>query len=283
MNPIDLHTHTTASDGTLTPVELITYAIQKKLSAIAITDHDTLKGILQAKANVYDTEIEIISGIEFSTNTNTMKSDIHILGLYIDETNLEFTNWLAGVLSDREDRNQRMVDKLCSIGLPLTLDEVVKNSTNGVITRAHFANTLLKKGYIHQLDDAYKKYIGNGCVAYVQKETLTPEEAISRILKCGGIPVLAHPTLYNLDLRQLESLIRDLSLAGLVGIEGIYPLYTKAQTRYIQEFAAQFNLLVTGGSDFHGLNKPRIDLGVGHGNLNVPYTILEGLKNYLNK
>lgn len=279
MRFIDLHTHTTASDGTYTPSALVDYAISKELAAIAITDHDTIDGIAPAKRHLGDSKaLEIISGIEFSTNAPHLKSDIHILGLYIDENNAEFIHSLDTIVQSRNDRNRKMIDKLCEIGLSITMEDVIRNSTNGIITRAHFGKTLLQKGYIKNLNEAFTKYIGTGCVAFVPRHKLTPEKAIKIIRDCGGVAVLAHPTLYHLNLRELDSLIEELVHARLQGIEGLYSLYNKSEVSYLQDFATQYNLFITGGSDFHGANKAGIDLGVGRGQLKVPYELLEPIK-----
>lgn len=279
MQYIDLHTHTTASDGTYTPSALVDYALSKKLAAIAITDHDTIDGIMPAKKHLGDsTSLEIISGIEFSTNAPHLKSDIHILGLYIDENDKHFIQSLETIVQSRNDRNHQMIAKLCDIGLTITMNDILKNSTNGIITRAHFGKALLEKGYIKNMNEAFTKYIGTGCVAFVPRHKLTPERAIKLIRDCGGVAILAHPTLYHLNLRELDSLIEELVHAGLQGIEGLYSLYNKSEVSYLQDFAKQYNLVITGGSDFHGTNKLDIDLGVGRGQLKVPYELLEPIK-----
>lgn len=282
MNYIDLHTHTTASDGTFTPEEIVDYAIKKNLAAIAITDHDTIRGIKKAKHYLSDNNIlEIISGIELSTNDPNYKSDIHIIGLFIDENNAVFVDNLESIINSRNNRNKKMIKKLNHIGISITLEDVIESATDGVITRAHFAQALLQKGYVDNMRDAFSKYIGNGCVGYVSREKLSPKRAIEMILACGGIPILAHPTLYDLNLRDLSQLIHQLKLCGLKGIEGIYSTYTKSEEKYIKDLARQYNLLITGGSDFHGKNKSNIDLGTGRGNLKIPYDILVSLKKLL--
>lgn len=281
---IDLHTHTTASDGTFTPSALVDYAISKNLAAIAITDHDTVDGLAPAKNHLgLNTSLEIISGIEFSTNAPYLKSDIHILGLYIDETDPHFTHALLDIVNSRNERNLKMVEKLCDIGLKITMEDVIRNSTNGIITRAHFGKALLQKGYIKNLSEAFTKYIGTGCVGFIPRRKLSPEKAIQMIVDCGGIAVLAHPTLYHLNLRELDSLIQELVKSGLKGIEGIYSLYNKSEINYLQDFANQYGLLITGGSDFHGNNKVGIDLGVGRGQLKTPYELLDPIKKECNR
>jgi predicted metal-dependent phosphoesterase TrpH len=283
MKYIDLHTHTTASDGTYTPCEIIDYAIEKKLAAIAITDHDTISGIPIAKNHLYNTykeeDLEIISGIEFSTNSSLCEKDLHIIGLYVDENNTDFVAYLNSIITSRNIRNSKMITSLQRIGLNITLKDVVSTSNNDtVITRAHFAKALLKKGYINNIREAFDKYIGNGCNAYVKREKVHPKDIIELILACGGIPILAHPTLYELNLKELDTLLEKLKCYGLMGIEGMYSLYTKSEEKYIKDFADKYDLLISGGSDFHGTNKNGIDLGSGRGNLKIPYSFLEIIK-----
>lgn len=279
---IDLHTHTTASDGTYTPKELIKYAYEKGLSAIAITDHDTLSGIQEAvdySKNFTEGEpLEVIPGIELSTNLTGIKADIHLLGLYINPNDSVFVERLDSILNSRLIRNNKMIERLQEIGFKISLEDVISNSSDGVITRAHFAKTLLSMNYVDTWEEAFDKYLGNGKIAYVPREKLSTDQAIKIILDNGGVPILAHPTLYNLDLRQLDQLISTLKEAGLKGIEGIYSTYTKAETRYIGEFAKKYNLVISGGSDFHGQHKSDIDLGTGRGQLQIPYDLLEPIR-----
>jgi predicted metal-dependent phosphoesterase TrpH len=283
MNYIDLHTHTTASDGSMSPTELIDYAITKNLSAIAITDHDTIVALPIAKAHGKNKAIEVISGIEFSTNHPTRPLDIHILGYFVDENNSQFVNSLKQIIDSRNERNQKLIKKLNSLGKHITLEDVEKTAFGNVITRSHFAKALFEKGYVNAPKDAFTSLIGNHCPAFIPREKLTQEIVIKMILDCGGIPVLAHPTLYHLDLKELEALIKELKGYGLMGIEGIYSLHTKSEENYIKNYAKKYNLLVTGGSDFHGSPKPSIDLGVGRGNLAIPLEILENMKAAIHK
>ncbi|GKX31416.1 phosphatase [Vallitalea longa] len=278
---IDLHVHTTASDGTYSSKELIEYASEKHLSAVAITDHDCITGIKEAKkyGQIYD--VEVISGIEFSTRYKN--TEIHILGLYIDENSDIFLNGLDDIVNTRDERNYEIIKKLNKHGLDISMDDVINTADSCIYTRAHIAKALFQKGYVSSMREAFTKYIGNDCSCYVPREKVTPQLAIKLILECGGIPVLAHPTLYNMDLRQLDVLINELSQIGLMGIEGLYSLYTKSEEKYLKDFANKYNLIITGGSDFHGSNKPDIDLGVGRGNLKIPYEILEIIKSRKNK
>lgn len=273
---IDLHVHSTVSDGTLDPCELVEYAAKKNLAAIAITDHDCITGIKEAKKCGEKYDVEVISGIEFSTRY--MDTEIHLLGLYVDENNETFVKGLDNIVNSRNSRNLKMIEKLNAYGFNITTEDVISTADSDIYTRAHFAKALLNKGYISSLREAFDKYIGNNGPCYVSREKVTPKIAIELIRSCGGVPILAHPTLYNMDLRQLDSLINKLTQFGLLGIEGIYSLYTKSEEKYIKDFADKYNLVISGGSDFHGSNKQNIDLGVGRGQLKIPYSLLELIK-----
>ena len=282
MSYIDLHTHTTASDGTLTPCQLVRQAMEIGLTAIAVTDHDTTEGLAEAK-NCPDNDgsLEIISGIEFSTNDPAYKPDLHILGYFIDENNSEFAERLHQIVTLRNERNDKMIHKLNEMGYTITLQDVKNCSTDGIITRAHFGRALVEKGYMHSLRDVFDRLIGNGCPAYVPREKLLPKDAIAMIKAAGGLAVLAHPTLYRLSYDDLKPLVKNLAAEGLDGIEAVYPLYSKVETAQMISLARLNNLLLTGGSDFHGSNKPDIRLGFGLNNIQVKEEILEEMKKRL--
>ncbi|MFP4697979.1 MAG: PHP domain-containing protein [Eubacteriales bacterium] len=279
MKYVDLHVHSNNSDGTMTSTELVNYANEKGLKAIALTDHDTIIGVQEAKKAGKKCKTEIISGIELSTLYN--KLDIHILGLFIDENNSTFIKKLEEFISSRHYRNEKMIKQLNNLGLDISNKDLINETGDGVITRAHFARVLLNKGYISSIEEAFKKYIGQGCPAYIPREKITPEKAINLVLSAKGIPILAHPFLYNLSDDELNSLVKKLAEKGLKGIETIYSLHSQEQERYLRNLAKKYNLLISGGSDFHGSNKEHIDLGVGMGNLKVPYSIVEKMKKAL--
>lgn len=274
---VDLHTHTTASDGTYTPTELVDYAIEKGLTAIAITDHDTVSGLEEAMDYAKDKTIQVIPGIEFSTEYNG--KDVHIVGLNIDYKNPFFLEKLERFIDSRDTRNEKMCKLLTEAGFPMTLKDLEEAYPNSVITRAHMARFMYEKGYISNREKAFEKYIGDHCPCYVPREKVNPTQAIRLIREAGGVPVLAHPILYKLPVPKLEELIEDLSSHGLVGIEAIYSTYNRADEALIRKLAKQYGLKLSGGSDFHGKNKPYIDLGVGRGNLNVPDEIWKNLNN----
>ncbi|MBO7340385.1 MAG: PHP domain-containing protein [Lachnospiraceae bacterium] len=283
---IDLHVHSTRSDGTYTPTELVEYAIEKGLTAFALTDHDTTDGLDEAisYANALRAEgkadvPEVIPGIELSTNIED--TEVHVAGLFIDKENPEFQNYLKEFVASRNLRNVKMCAKLTEIGIPITAEELESAFPNCILTRAHFASWLREHGYVSSNKEAFDRYLGKRCPCYVPREKITPQKAIALILTAGGIPVLAHPILYRLSDARLEALVATLKEAGLVGIEAIYSTYEPSEERQIRRLAKKHDLLLSGGSDFHGTNKPRIDLGVGLGRLYVPDELLENMKAYL--
>ncbi len=273
---VDLHTHTTASDGTFSPAELVAYAVEKGLSALAVTDHDTIGGLKEALKASEGTSLELIPGIEFSTEYKG--KDIHIVGLNIDFENPCFVEKLKRFTDSRDIRNEKMCKLLTEKGLPVTMEQLKKRFPDSVITRAHFARFLLEQGYISQLETAFNKYIGDNGPCYVPREKVNPVQSIRLILEAKGIPVLAHPILYKLPVKELEELVAYLAKHGLIGIEAIYSTYNRADEAVIRQLAKKYHLTISGGSDFHGKNKPYIDLGVGRGNLKVPDEVWNNLK-----
>lgn len=284
MKYVDLHVHTNVSDGTLTPTEVIELAVQKNLAAIAITDHDTIYGLKEATQAITAQkqkghEIELIKGVEISAEYN--KKDIHILGLLIDDTMEVLQHTLENTLKERAQRNQKMVDNLRADGIDITLESLLFDEPNTVITRAHFARYLIEHGYAKDNSDAFTRYLGYNTKYYVPRNYLTPEDAISLIRKANGIPVLAHPLLYHLSLEELDVLLQRLKKAGLMGLETIYSTNTGFDEGIIRRYVNKYDLLMTGGSDFHGSNKPHIQLGTGMGHLKVPDTLVEKMKERL--
>ncbi|MBR6308152.1 MAG: Cof-type HAD-IIB family hydrolase [Lachnospiraceae bacterium] len=280
---VDLHVHSTKSDGTYTPTELVDYAIKKGLSAFALTDHDCVAGLDEAISYAEElraagkTAPEVIPAIEVSTDYEG--TEVHIVGLYIDHKSEAFREYLKDFAESRENRNRTMCKKFTDNGMPMDYDELCKLSPNStVITRAHFARYLFEHGYVKSMKEAFDRYIGNGKPYYIPREKVTPEKAIDLILAADGIPVLAHPMLYAISKDRLDALVGKLKEAGLCAIEGIYSTYTTADERYVRELADKYHLLLSGGSDFHGSNKVGIDLGVGYGKLYIHDSILENIK-----
>lgn len=276
---IDLHTHSTCSDGTYTPTELVELAKKIGLSALALTDHDTIDGLEEFQTAGKACGIETISGIEFAALWERYhRPEIHIVGLGFDPNHPLFGERMKDIRQSRHIRNLKMCEKLSSIGLHITLEEVAANAGGEIITRAHFANVLLQKGYIKKKEDAFSRYISTGLPGYVEREFLSPELCIRTIKEAGGAAILAHPPLYGLEPEQLKELCRELIPYGLDGIECQYSTYSPAETKAITALAEEMGLLPSGGSDFHGKNKPTIHLGSGKGNLAIPYAFWQGLR-----
>lgn len=276
---IDLHTHSTCSDGTYTPTELVELAKKIGLSALALTDHDTIDGLEEFQTAGKACGIETISGIEFAALWERHhRPEIHIVGLGFDPSHPLLGERMKDIRQSRQIRNLKMCEKLSSIGLHITLEEVAANAGGEIITRAHFANVLLQKGYIKKKEDAFSRYISTGLPGYVEREFLSPELCIRTIKEAGGAAILAHPTLYGLEPEQLKELCRELIPYGLDGIECQYSTYSPAETKAITALAEEMGLLPSGGSDFHGKNKPTIHLGSGKGNLAIPYAFWQGLR-----
>lgn len=272
---IDLHVHSSASDGTLAPAQVVKLAYDKGLSAIALTDHDTVMGIEEAMS--IPLPIEVIPGIELSAGYGD--GDIHILGLYINYKSEKLIKISEDVIKERDWRNNKMAENLAAAGIDITVEKIREIAgADGVITRAHFARFLVDNNYVRDKHEAFSKYLATDTPYFVKRRYLSPEECISIILECNGIPVLAHPMLYKLPRTELEVLINRLKSAGLAGIEAIYSTYTPEEEDYVRALADRFELKITGGSDFHGSNKPDINIGSGRGNLSIPYSLLSQLK-----
>ena len=282
MKYIDLHVHSTASDGSYTPSELVNYAVKKNLAAFALTDHDTTAGIDEALSEAMkindsaDKEIiQVIPGIELSAEHNG--KDIHILGLNIDYKDENFNKEVAVYRDSRDSRNEKMIEKMQECGFNITPEMVKNRFKDAVITRAHYAIMLIEGGYVKNKDEAFEKYLNPGCICYIPRTKVSVVDAIRMILNANGKPVLAHPLLYKLSNSALEDLVRLLTDNGLQGIEAIYSANKGTDESRMKQLAKKYNLFITGGSDFHGLAKPTLDLGIGYGNLKVPYELLNNL------
>lgn len=290
MKAVDLHVHSNRSDGTFPPARLVDYAMEKGLAAFALTDHDTVDGLEEAMQYAQqlrgtlppqEAELvpEVIPGIEFSTEYQG--KDVHILGLYIDYHNERFQKYLQDFVASRVNRNRKMCALLQEAGIDISYEALVAEFPDAVITRAHYAKFLLNHNYIKSMREAFDRYIGDHCPYYVPREKVTPEQAVELILQAKGIPILAHPILYHMSDERLETLVSQLKDAGLMGIEAIYSTYNAPEERQVRRLAEAYRLTVSGGSDFHGENKPGLDLAVGYGKLFVPYSVLEALKELL--
>ena len=277
MKLIDLHVHSTYSDGTLTPYELAKLAKDTGLTAFALTDHDTVDGIPDALSACQKFEIELIPGIEFSTEYQG--KDIHIVGLELDWKSPRFLSEVHLFQDSRNIRNRKMIAKLHDLGnIDISWEQMEAAFGKAIWTRAHFARYLKDHGYVKEMKEAFSRYIGDDCPYFVPREKVSPAQAVRLIRSTGGIPILAHPLLYRLTEEGLLTLIEELKNAGLLGIEALYSTHTPEEESFVLRLARRQGLLISGGSDFHGSNKPSISLGTGRGNLRIPYELLEKLR-----
>lgn len=280
MKQVDLHVHSNKSDGSFTPKELVDYALNKKLCAFALTDHDTTDGLEEAISYAKDKPIEVVPGIEFSTEYEGR--DIHVLGLYIQYKDPVFKGKIQKFVDSRINRNEKMCKNLQEAGIDISYEKLLKTYPDAVITRAHYAAYLTDNGYVASRADAFAKYVGDHCKYFVPREKVTPSQAVELILQAKGVPILAHPPLYHMGKDKLDTLVSTLKNAGLAGIEAIYSTYNNQDTRDMMDLAKKYDLLLSGGSDFHGANKPGLDMAVGYGKLFVPEEILINIRNYAN-
>jgi predicted metal-dependent phosphoesterase TrpH len=276
---IDLHSHSNHSDGTFTPAELIDEAVRVGLRVLSITDHDTFAGYDDAFAYAAAAGIELICGIELSTRYQG--ASVHLLG-YFPSTlpSDEMRAWLGWMLEMRRDRNIRLIAKLQSLGVEITLEEVEKIGRT-LTGRPHFARVLVEKGYATDMQNAFDLYLDETARGFVQRQEVPMEEALERILASGGVPSLAHPNrVAKNNWQKLAAYVEDLAGLGMRAIEVYHSDHSPENVAYYASLAKRFNLGITGGSDFHGANKPLICLGTGkRNNLNVPDSVAENLKN----
>ncbi len=289
---IDLHIHSAASDGSLHPEQILEYAVKQGLSAIAITDHDTLEGVRRALNHGIPDTIEFVTGVEISAGFPPgpgSSGSLHILGYGIDPDHPDLEREMEKQRSARSGRNPRIIEKLNAMGIPASLEAICtqtgKNETE--IARPHIADYLMKSGHAADIDDAFDRILGKGKPAYVDKYRVPAARAIELIRTAGGIAVLAHPRLLldsetgRVPDETLESLVDRLVNMGLEGIEAYYPGQTADQTAYFIRIAETRELLTTGGTDFHGDINPEIKMGTGTGDLVVPPTVFSRLKQAL--
>ncbi len=258
---IDLHTHSTASDGTYAPAAVVDLARENGLSAIALTDHDTVAGVAEAAARAKEVGIDFLPGIEISAEFPA-PGTLHILGYGVDPLSPDLRSLTETLLAGRDNRNPRIVAKLNELGMAITMDEVEAEAAGNVVGRPHIAAALMRKGHVKSIKEAFDKYLAQGAAAYFDKERLSPRQAIDRIRAAGGVAVLAHPVqLRTTNDAQLDRVVKDLVDLGLSGIEVYHSDHDELMVRKVRELAKKYALLQTGGSDFHGRNKPAISLG----------------------
>lgn len=273
---VELHCHSTASDGTFTPAEVVQLAKRSGMTALALTDHDTVAGVAEAEAEAGKLGIDFLPGIEISAEFPS-PGTMHLLGYGVDPESAVLKELMRQLIEGRDNRNPRMVAKLNELGIRVTMEEWSAEAGGGVLGRPHMAAILVRKGYVKSIKEAFDKYLGSTGAAYADKERLTPKRALELIRESGGVSVLAHPVqLRTENDAQLERVVKDLVDLGLEGIEIIHSDHDQVWVDKITGFAKRYGLLMTGGSDFHGTNKKDIQLGVANGR-RVPRELYEGL------
>lgn len=276
MSRLDLHLHTTHSDGSCTPTEVIALAHQAGVTALAITDHDITSGIPEAIAAGEQYGIEIIPGVEISSLMGS--SELHILGYFLDWQDTDLNQRFKSLRDSRHHRNPQIVDRLQRLGIDITYDEVRALAGSDSVGRPHIARALMNKGVVTSAKEAFDRFLGDGKAAYVPRDLPSPADAIRWIKDAHGLAVLAHPTWVKLADQPLAELVRRLKADGLDGVEVYYSTHAARQTREYLSLAQHLGLLVTGGSDFHGLTKPDIEVGIGKGSLHIPTSLLPKMK-----
>ena len=248
MSKVDLHIHSTVSDGRLSPAEIVNKSVECGLTVIAMADHDTVDGIVPAlvAAKAFPW-LKVIPCVEISTDVPN--GEVHVLGYFIDYTDYELQAALEGMRNSRRERAQKIITKLKNLGMPIDWEQVLEIASGSSIGRPHIAQAMLDKGYITSIREAFTKYISRDGPAYVERGKMTPREAVELVLQANGLPVLAHP----FTAGDPEMMVIELKAAGLVGIEAYYDGYTAEEINKLVSLADKYNLIATGGSDYHGL------------------------------
>lgn len=276
MNRLDLHLHTSHSDGSFTPTGVLELAREAGVTTLAITDHDITTGIPEATLAGQQLGIEVIPGIEISSTFGD--SELHMLGYFLDWQDARLNERLSTLRESRHRRNPQIISRLQSLGIDITYDEVRALAGTDSVGRPHIARVLMEKQVVASAKEAFDRFFANGKPAYVPRNLPSPAEAIHWIKAANGLAVLAHPTWIKTREGTLTDLVRQLKADGLNGVEVHYSTHTARQTREYLSLAKQLGLLVTGGSDFHGITKPDIEVGIGRGTLHVPDSLLHNLK-----
>ena len=276
MKRIDLHTHSLCSDGAQTPEDVVRTAKEAGLAAIALSDHDCIEGVEAAMSEGKKLGVEVIPAVELSAQSDT---ELHILGYFIDIHNQKLQDTMKYALQVRDERQEETCRKLNELGFSVTMEEArAEAHGNPVLCRAHFAQILVRKGYAASVQEAFSKYLSVGCYAYSNRQALTAQEAVSLVREAGGIAVAAHLHLIKMPDDQLREYLKSLIPYGLDGVEGYYTDYTPDMEQRYRAMAQELGLVLSGGTDYHGANKPHISIGKGRGELEIPYSVLEGLR-----
>ena len=281
MNTVDLHMHTTHSDGTYLPRDLVKLAKKKGLRCISVTDHDTMSSFEECAEEAKKLGVELIPGIEISADFEP--GTLHILGFFLDRNHPKLKATLSEIQRAREERNPQIVKKLNELGISITMKEVEAESGGKQVGRPHFARVLLKKGAVKTMEESFRKYLAKGKPAYVDKRRLSSREALQRIREAGGIASIAHPKQMRLVEPELSKEIERLVGEGLGGLEAYNSCQNREEAQLYTRLAKRFNLFVTGGSDFHGANKPDVELGNLGDGAELNYEVIEAMKTSLGK
>ena len=276
---VDLHSHSTASDGSEKPAALIEQAVEIGLSALALTDHDTQDGIPEAKAAARSAPLELIPGTELSLEY--AEGGMHLVVLWLEPGPGPLQNRLEELGQGRAQRNERMAQRLTELGMPLTAEEILEEGGSGSVGRPHIAAVMMRKGYVETIEEAFELWLTSGRPAYIGRPRLKPEDAIQLARASGGVPILAHPHTLGINrAHEMADLLTRLIPAGLIGLEAFCAGYRRHEREGYADLARRFGLVPAGGSDFHGTYKPGLSLGTGYGDLVVPDVLVDELRTY---
>ncbi len=277
--PVDLHTHSTASDGSVDPVDLVTMALDKSLSALALTDHDTQEGLPAATEAAARNGLDLIPGTELSLEYEN--GGMHLVVLWLNPGSGPLQDRLNTLQDGRNSRNIEIVERLTELKMTVTIDEVLEEAGGGSVGRPHIAAVMVTKGYVPDLATAFDRWLGNNMPAYVGRPRLDPEEAIAVTRESGAVPILAHPHTLGINRAvEMAELLDRLVTWGLVGLEAYYSSYRRHEREGYADLARRFGLVPSGGSDYHGTYKPGLDLGTGYGDLIVPSSVVDELREH---
>lgn len=272
MDKIDLHVHTTASDGTMSPKEVVSLATMLGLKAIALTDHDTMAGLQEAGEAAELMGISVVPGIEISSEYRG--KEVHVLGYFLDPEAQKLKDYIQWVGQSRKTRNEKILEKLQKKGYDITLEQLEEKFPGATLGRPHIAQRLVELGAVSSVKEAFRRYLDTGRSCYVPRQYIPFADGVKLIRDCGGVAVLAHPLQYGYGKAELEALVKTAAEAKVTGMEILYTGYTQGDIQKLYDLAEKYTLLPTGGSDFHGDNKPGVQLGSGDGKLAVPAYML---------
>jgi predicted metal-dependent phosphoesterase TrpH len=274
---IDLHAHTTASDGSLTPTELVALARETRLSALGVTDHDTVAGLAEAVEAAHAASLELVPGVELSVDYP--HGQFHLLGYFIDFTSRQLLDRLQYLQDYRFRRNEKMVELMQQHDLPITMEDIAREAGGKVIGRPHMALALVRKGVVNSTQEAFDRYLADGRPCHLPKVKLLPADAIALLHSAGAATILAHPKYLQIpDPAELRAELASFKEQGLDGIEVYYSQHTEAETALYREIAGDLDFIISGGSDFHGRSKPTVKLGVVYQGTGVPDEVMDRLR-----